>query len=152
MLTVAVAAVRADHEPISFKKETQHLIPEDSIEQFEQRMHDLREEVHLIDRELGRQDLLALADRTRNLLRKTKALLDGNVHILFAGEPDRVPGELYKHIEYAQGHIAKAIADEYEFDTIEKRLYMATALSEYVINGVSEAIARLKPPSENGES
>jgi tetrahydromethanopterin S-methyltransferase subunit G len=134
------------------EKARQHLIPEDSIEQFEQRMHDLREEVQLIDRELGRQDLLALADRTRNLLRKTKALLDGNTHILFAGQPDRIPEELYKHIEYAQGHITKAIADEYEFDTIEKRLYMATALSEWVISGVSEAIARLKSPSEHRES
>ncbi len=112
--------------------------------QFQERMDQLRQELWTINRELGRPDLLRLARRTRELLRRTKGLLDGNIPILFANQPDRVPEELYKHIEYAQGHITKALAEEYEFETIEKRLYMATSLAEYVIDGVAEAVKTLR--------
>jgi len=116
---------------------------DDALQQFQERMDQLKQELWTINRELGRPDLLMLARRTRELLRRTKGLLDGNVPILYANQPDRVPEELYKHIEYAQGHITKALAEEYEFETIEKRLYMATSLAEYVIDGVGEAVKSL---------
>jgi len=116
---------------------------DDALQQFQERMDQLKQELWTINRELGRPDLLMLARRTRELLRRTKGLLDGNVPILYANQSDRVPEELYKHIEYAQGHITKALAEEYEFETIEKRLYMATSLAEYVIDGVGEAVKSL---------
>jgi hypothetical protein len=116
---------------------------DEALQQFQERMEQLKQELWTINRELGRPDLLMLARRTRELLRRTKGLLDGNVPILFANQPDGVPEELYKHIEYAQGHITKALAEEYDFETIEKRLYMATSLAEYVIDGVGEAVKSL---------
>jgi hypothetical protein len=116
---------------------------DEALQQFQERMEQLKQELWSINRELGRPDLLMLARRTRELLRRTKGLLDGNVPILFANQPDGVPEELYKHIEYAQGHITKALAEEYDFETIEKRLYMATSLAEYVIDGVGEAVKSL---------
>ena len=114
-----------------------------ALQQYRDRILTLHEELNDINRSLSRQDLLALARRTRELLRRTKGLLDGNIPILFHDQPDRVPEELYKHIDYAQGHITRALSEEYEFAVIEKRLYMATALADYVINGVTEAIDRL---------
>jgi hypothetical protein len=116
---------------------------DEALQQFQERMEQLKQELWTINRELGRPDLLMLARRTRELLRRTKGLLDGNVPILFANQPDGVPEELYKHIEYAQGHITKALAEEYDFETIEKRLYMATSLADYVIDGVGEAVKSL---------
>ena len=113
---------------------------DEAFQQFRQRMHHLQIELGEIKSELGRPDFLGLADRTRDLLRMTRGLLDGNVNILFANEPARVPENLYKHIEYAQGHLDKALGEEYEFDAIVKRLYMATTLSEYVIRSVQEAL------------
>jgi hypothetical protein len=65
------------------------------------------------------------------------------VAVLFAHEPDRVPEELYTYLSYAEGHIKTALSAEYEFDAIEKRLYMATALAQYVIEAVARAIDRL---------
>lgn len=117
---------------------------DEALQRFQRHIDGLREELQLINRGLGRQDLLGLASRTRELLRKTKGLLDGNVAFLFAGQPDRVPEELYQLIEYGQAQVTRALAEEYEFDAIEKRLYMATALAEYVIAGVTEALSKLR--------
>ena len=61
--------------------------PEDSIAAFERRMQTLTQELHLINKELGQVDLLALAHRTEDLVRQTKGLLDANVNILFHNEP-----------------------------------------------------------------
>jgi chromosome segregation ATPase len=117
---------------------------DDSLEQFKQRMDELRGELRSINGELGHPDLLTLAFRTRELLRRTKGLLDGNVTILFANQPERVYADLYDHIHFAEGHIKKALSEECEFETIKRRLYMATALSEYVINHVSVAIENVR--------
>jgi len=118
--------------------------PEDSIAQFENRMLQLVDELHDINRELGNVDVIALAHRTQDLLHRTKGLLDGNVTVLFHREPPRVAEDLYKHIEYAETQIAKALSEEYQFEAIKQRLYMASSLSQYVIDGVSGAIERLK--------
>jgi hypothetical protein len=112
----------------------------EALEQFKQRMEELRLELRAINRELGVPDLLLLAHRTRELLRRTRGLLDGNVTVLFAKKPPRVYENLYDHVHYAEGHVVKALAEEYEFEAIKERLFMATALAEYIINGVSEAI------------
>jgi hypothetical protein len=117
---------------------------QEALQQFRQRMTLLEDELREINMELGSQNLLALVTKTKELLRRTKGLLDGNIPILFAGQPPSVPEELYRHLEYAQAHITKALAEEYEFDTIKKRLYMATALAEFVIGGVAEAIKNLE--------
>lgn len=118
--------------------------PEDSIAAFERRMQTLTQELHLINKELGQVDLLALAHRTEDLVRQTKGLLDANVNILFHNEPERVPEDLHRQLEYARGHIEKALGEEYHFDVIKQRLYMANSLCEYVIHGISAAIERLK--------
>lgn len=116
---------------------------QEALNLYKDRVTELHDELHAINRDLRSQDLIALASRTRELLRRTKGLLDGNIPILFADQPPRVYEELYHHIEYAQGHLTKALAEEYDFDVIKKRLYMATALSEYVVSGVAAAIGRL---------
>jgi hypothetical protein len=116
---------------------------DDSISQFKQRMEDLEDELRSINRVLGSQDLLAIEARTRELLRRTKGLLDGNINILFHGQPARIYEDLYRHIEWSEGHLNKAFAEEYEFEAIKQRLYMATSLSEYVIKGVHQALERM---------
>lgn len=125
-----------------------------ATDQFRRRMESLASETAAINRELGNVNLLSIARRTSALIRSTKSLLDGNVTVLFADFPDRVPEDLYRHIEYADTHIRKALSDEYEFEAIKQRLFMATALCEYVIDGVDEALThleeRLKEPARPG--
>ncbi|GAC1512385.1 MAG: hypothetical protein NVS2B16_15230 [Chloroflexota bacterium] len=118
--------------------------PDGSLAAYERRMHSLRDELHSINKELGQVDLLALAHRTEDLLLQTKGLLDGNVTILFHNQPDRSHEDLYKQLEYARGHIEKALGEEFQFDVIKQRLYMANSLCEYVIQGIARAIERLK--------
>jgi hypothetical protein len=116
---------------------------DDSISQFKERMTVLAEELHSINRVLGSQDLLTIEWRTRELLRRAKGLLDGNINILFHGQPARIYEDLYRHIEWAEGHLNKAFSEEYEFESIRRRLYMATSLTDYVIKGVATAVQRL---------
>ncbi len=115
-----------------------------ATDQFRRRMESLTSDMESINRELGNVNLLNIARRTSALLRNSKALIDGNVTVLFADTPDRVPEDLYKHIEYAELHIRKALSEEYEFEVIKQRLFMATAICEYVIEGVGDALTRLE--------
>ena len=117
---------------------------EDALAQFKHRMGQIVDDLHDINRELGQVDLLRIAFRIREALRKTKSLLDGNVAILFEGQPSSVPEDLYSHISYAEGHIRKALSDEYDFDVIKKHLRMATALAEYAVQGVAAAVDELR--------
>ncbi|HEX8919180.1 MAG TPA: hypothetical protein VF898_11810 [Chloroflexota bacterium] len=123
--------------------ETAYYDPHEALLQFQSRMMEIREQLSTVNRGLGSQDLLILAAQTRELIRRTRGLLDGNIQILFHDQPDRVPEELYRHLEFATGHLNKALGDEYEFDIIKKRLYMANSLASYVIRAIEEAIARL---------
>lgn len=115
-----------------------------ATDQFRRRMESLTTDMTAINRELGNVNLLSIARRTATLLRHTKALIDGNVTVLFADFPERVHEDLYKHIEYAETHIRKALSEEYEFEAIKQRLFMATAICEYVIDGVGEALTHLE--------
>jgi hypothetical protein len=107
-------------------------------------MGQIVEDLHEINRELGQVDLLRIAFRIREALRRTRSLLDGNVAILFEGQPASVPEDLYNHISYAEGHIRTALAEEYDFDVIKKHLRMATALAEYAVEGVAAAVDNLR--------
>jgi hypothetical protein len=111
---------------------------------FKERIYQLEQERASINRELGSIDLMALARRTRQLLRATKGLMDGNVTVLFAHQPPRVSEELYKYLEFAEGHVMRALGEEYDFEIIKKRLFMATALGEYVIEGVELAVREVE--------
>ena len=115
-----------------------------ATDQFRHRMEALNADMVAINRELGNVNLLSIARRTATLLRHTKSLIDGNVTVLFADFPDRVPEDLYRHVEYAETHIRKALSEEYEFEAIKQRLFMATAICEYVIEGVREALSHLE--------
>ncbi len=114
------------------------------MEQFKRRMSDLQDELTDINRTLGAVDLLGLAHRARELLRQTRGLLDGNVNVLFSHQPPRIAENLYNHVEWAEGHLVKALSEEYEFEAIKQRLYMVTFLSGYVIRGVQEAVSHLE--------
>lgn len=118
---------------------------------FKERMYQLEQERADITRALGSIDIMALARRTRQLLRSAKGLMDGNVTVLFATQPARVSEELYKYLEYAEGHVTKALAEEYDFEVIKRRLYMATALAEYVIEGVQQAVNDVETHLEDGK-
>jgi hypothetical protein len=107
---------------------------------FRERMYELETERTQITRELGGIDIMHLARRTGNLLTSIKRLLDGNVTVLFAKDAEKVSEELYRYLDYAEGHVRQALSDEFEFDIIKKRLYMATTLGEYVIEGVDAAV------------
>lgn len=115
-----------------------------ATDQFRRRIEALSADVTAINRELGNVNLLSIARRTSTMIRNTKALIDGNVTVLFSEYPERVPADLYKHIEYADTHIRKALSEDYEFEVIKQRLFMATAICEYVIDGVTEALTRLE--------
>ncbi len=115
-----------------------------AMDQFKRRMEGLEDDLRDINRALGAVDLLALAHRTRELLRQTKGLLDGNVNVLFADQPARVAEELYKHVEYAEGHLHHALGEEVDFERIRQRLFMATFLSDFVIRGVQQAVENIE--------
>ena len=115
-----------------------------ATDQFRRRIEGLSADVAGINRELGNVNLLSIARRTSAMIRNTKALIDGNVTVLFSDYPDRVPADLYKHIEYADTHIRKALSEDYEFEVIKQRLFMATAICEYVLDGVAEALTHLE--------
>ena len=115
-----------------------------ATDQFRRRIESLSVDVAGINRELGNVNLLSIARRTSTMIRNTKALIDGNVTVLFSDYPERVPADLYKHIEYADTHIRKALSEDYEFEVIKQRLFMATAICEYVIDGVTEALNHLE--------
>ena len=124
--------------------ETAYDDPHEAMQQFQNRMSEIRDQLAKVNRGLGSQDLLLDAAQTRELIRRTRGLLDGNIQILFHDQPNRVPEELYRHLEFATGHLNKALGDEYEFEVIKKRLYMANSLAEYVIKAIESAIARLQ--------
>ncbi|HCG00897.1 MAG TPA: hypothetical protein DEV93_10190 [Chloroflexi bacterium] len=107
---------------------------------FKERMFQLEQERSSINGDLGAIDIMGLARRTRQLLRNAKNLMDGNVTVLFAAQPARMAEELYKYLEYAEGHVMKALSEEYEFEAIKRRLYMSTTLARYVIEGVQQAV------------
>ncbi len=115
-----------------------------ATDRFRVRLEALTNDMRAINRELGNVNLLSIARRTQDLLRGSKALLDGNIMVLFADAPDRVPEDLYRHIEYAEVHLRKALSEEYEFEAIKQRLFMATAICEYVIEQVGSALITLE--------
>lgn len=112
---------------------------DEAMVQFRIRMQQLDGELRSVDAGLARQNFLTLADTVREVLRKTRTLLDSNLNVLFGHQPPRVAENLHKHLEYAQSHLDKALGEEYEFEIIFKRLHMATTLVEYVIQGVDRA-------------
>jgi hypothetical protein len=111
---------------------------------FKERMYQLERERVEINEALGAIDIMEIARRTRQLLRAAKGLMDGNVTVLFANQPASVSEELYKYLEYAEGHVIKALSEEHAFDIIKQRLYMATTLAHYVIEGIQEAVNTLE--------
>lgn len=111
---------------------------------FKERVYQLERERAEINRELGAIDVMKLARRASNLLYSAKSLMDGNVTVLFAHQPVKTSEELYKYLEYAEGHVMMALSQEYEFEAIKQRLYMATTLAEYVLEGVQEALSVLE--------
>jgi hypothetical protein len=116
---------------------------DEAMVQFRHRLEELQDELRAINHELGRPDFLALADQTREVLRRTRSLLDANINILFAHQPERIPENLHKHVEYAQAHLDKALGEEYEFEAIVKRLYMVAALTQYVIHAIEKAVEEI---------
>jgi hypothetical protein len=116
---------------------------DEAMTQFRQRLAELQEELTAINHELGRPDFLALADQTREVLRRTRSLLDANVNILFGHQSERIPENLHKHVEFAQAHLDKALSQEYDFHAIVKRLYMAATLTQYVIHGIERAVEEM---------
>jgi hypothetical protein len=123
-----------------------------ATDQFRRRMESLAADMRTINSELGNVHILSIARRTATLLRHTKSLIDGNVTVLFGDLPERVPEDLYRHIEYADSHIRKALSEEYEFEAIKQRLFMATAICEYVMDGVGEALTQLEGRLESTTS
>lgn len=115
----------------------------DALREFQQRMVELHAEVDDIQHVLARPDLVVLAQRTRELIRRTKGLLDGNTAVLFPHDPPRVSEELYDHIEFARAQLNRALRDEHDFEAIQQRLHMATSLCAFVIARVSAAVEKL---------
>jgi hypothetical protein len=111
-----------------------------AVEEFRERLLHLDEESNAIHQELRTKDLLALAHRTQELVRLTRGLLEGNMAILFGNQPPRVSQNLKQHVDYADGHVRKALGDDYDFEVIQQRLYMATALAQYVVQEVARAV------------
>jgi hypothetical protein len=120
------------------------VVPDNTLSQFKERMEHLEGELRAINTELGEIDLTAISSRTRELLRRTRGLLEGNTTILFEGQPARISEELYRYLEFADGHLNKALQDEYDFEVIKKRLFISTTLAEYVIRQVQAAATHLE--------
>lgn len=115
-----------------------------ALEGFKLRMTQLGSEAEDISAELARKDLLLLAGRARELVRQTRRLLEKNIAVLFIEEPPEVQQDLFAHLEYAEDHLQKALSVEFEFESIDRRIYMATRLINYVINGVGISVKHLE--------
>jgi hypothetical protein len=111
-----------------------------ALEQFKRRVDEIGAEVGAIDRELARRDIMALSHRTREAVRVTRDLLDRNVDVLFAGQADRTHHDLYAELEYAEGHVSKALSEETEFQAMEQRIYLAAHLAQDVLDYILEAV------------
>ena len=130
----------------------QGLTEREALESFKSRMQRIRDEVRAIDRELARRDILSLAHRSREAIRLTRALLDKNVEILFAGHPVQFHKDLYNQLDFADGHLSKALSEEYEFQAMEQRIYLATRLAEDVLGYVSGAVGEMEARLEENQT
>jgi hypothetical protein len=115
-----------------------------ALESFKTRMKRIEDEVRAIDQSLARRDILLLAHRTRDAVRETRVILDKNVEILFAGKPPQFHQDLYDQLDYAEGHVAKALSDEVDFQQMERRLYLATRLADDVLSYVAGAVGEME--------
>lgn len=115
-----------------------------AVDEFRGRLRHLDEEASEIYQELRRKDLLALAHRTQEMVRLTRGILEGNMAILFGNEPPRVTQNLKQHVDFADGHVRRALGEDYDFEVIQQRLYMATALAQYVVREVTVAVDRFE--------
>jgi hypothetical protein len=111
-----------------------------ALEEFRSRLQRLDGEASEIHFELRRKDLLALGHRTQDLVRLTRGLLEGNLALLFGNEPPRISQNLKQHVDFADAHVRKALGEDYDFEVIQQRLYMATALAQYVVQEVTRAV------------
>lgn len=87
---------------------------------------------------------MLLARRTRELTVSTRMLLENNVNVLYAEQPPRVTDTLFAHLDYADVHVAKALSEEYLFEVIKQRLYMAAALADFAIRSMDGAMAAVE--------
>lgn len=122
----------------------QNVTERQALENFKLRLERIAAEVGGIDRELAQRDLLSLAHRARDAIRQTRTLLDKNVEILFAGHPPQFHQDLYNHLNYAEAHVEKALSEEFDFTTMEKRIYLANKLAEGVLRYVAGAIGEME--------
>ena len=116
----------------------------EALEMFRTRMSQIESEVRDIDRELARRDIITLAHRARAAIRLTRTLLDRNVDILFAGHPPQIHTDLYNHLDWAEAHVAKALAEEVDFQAMEKRIFLAVRLAEDVLSHVAGALTEME--------
>ena len=115
-----------------------------AVDEFRVRLEHLDEEASAIYHELRAKDLLALTHRTQEMIRLARGMLEGNIAILFGNEPPRISQNLKQHVDYADGHVRRALGEEYDFEVIQQRLFMATALTQYVVREVSRAVDALE--------
>lgn len=122
----------------------QQITERQALESFKSRLGKIAVEVEMIDRALARRDLLTLAHQVRDAIRQTRALLDKNVEILFAGHPPQFHQDMYNHLDYAEGHVERALREEADFPAMEKHIYLANKLAEDVLQYVASAVGDME--------
>ena len=116
----------------------------DSADRFVLRLEELKAELTDIRSELASRNIIVLADRCRRMLSDTRSLLDGNLNALFASESPEVRTHLHSWLGYADQQIATALSQDYDFEVILQRLYMAALLATHVQESMAGAIEDLK--------
>lgn len=116
----------------------------DSADRFVQRLDELRSDLTDIRTELASKNIISLADRCRRMLRETRFLLDGNLNALFASESPEMRTNLHSFLEYADQQVATALSQDYDFEIINQRLYLASLLATHVQELMAGAIDDLR--------
>lgn len=111
---------------------------------FAQRLRDLDAEMSGLQLELSRKGLIPMAMRVRRIIRGTRVLLDANMAALFPDDTAETRDDLHQLLDAADRQVSLALGEDYEFESIQQRLYMATSQGEYVVKTMVAALNSLQ--------
>ncbi|HZU12947.1 MAG TPA: hypothetical protein VFB58_08915 [Chloroflexota bacterium] len=117
---------------------------EGTAARFAQRLQNLDADMTSLQLELSRKGLIPMAMKTRRLIRATRNLLDANIAVLFPDDTAEVREDMHQLLDSADRQVELALREDYEFESIQQRLYMATAQGEYVVKTMVTALNELQ--------
>lgn len=111
---------------------------------FEQRLSVLRSDLSALGGDRLIRDVLLSARRVEFALAETRALLEGNMTVLFGDESPEARHQLSNWLDHAREQLRRALSEEHDVDTIRQRLTVAVALTDMVVQRMREKMEDLR--------